>query len=230
METKDIQFELKDLNKKEVVFAHAVYDVVDRVGDISRKGMFNKSWRENKSSIGFYLNHNENKTIGRAVEFWEDDSKAYTRAEFGTDKEAKDALELIDNRMISTASFGYTAIRKEFKTVVKHRIRELKEVKHHESSLLTFDKAPANPGTGIISLKSDELQNYIVELNENVDTMEKFCRKSTASDETIISILNHISELKSILERCTTHAVSNETPAPDTVEFANQLYLLNLNF
>src|SRR5690242_11187829 len=94
METKSVPFELKDLGRREIVFAHAVYDNVDHAGDISRKGMFNKSWQENKSSIGFYVNHDSSFSPGPAVDFWEDDHKAYTRAKFNDNKNGNDTMEM----------------------------------------------------------------------------------------------------------------------------------------
>src|SRR5678810_415529 len=86
IETKDIVFELKDMDKQKrtAVIAHAVYDNIDRGKDVSRKGMFNKSWQENKGDISFYLNHNDEQAPGKVVDVFEDNQRAYTKAWLGT--------------------------------------------------------------------------------------------------------------------------------------------------
>ncbi len=75
MEKKAITFELKDLDKEKrtAIIAHAVYDNIDQTDDISRKGMFTKSWNESKTAggdnidISFYLNHNDEQAPGKVL-------------------------------------------------------------------------------------------------------------------------------------------------------------------
>jgi len=69
LEYKSLPLQLTDLSTEHrtAVIAHAAYDNIDRLGDVSRKGMFNKSWAENKGDIGFYLDHKASQQPGIAA-------------------------------------------------------------------------------------------------------------------------------------------------------------------
>ncbi len=109
IETKSIPFELKDMDKntRTAVIAHAAYNNIDRTKDISRKGMFTKSWKESKDEIALYLNHNDEQSPGKVVDVYEDDSYAYTKAWLGTHTLGNDTLIMMDEGIIKKASFGY---------------------------------------------------------------------------------------------------------------------------
>lgn len=151
LEHKSISLELKDLDnsKRTAVIAHAVYNVVDRCGDISCKGMFDKTWQENKS-IDFLFNHYPDQVVGSVIRTFEDEEKAYTEVKFGNWTLGNDVLEMADMGVLKGASFGYSTEKKEFTTVKGKKVRKLKEVYHGETSLLT--KIPANPLAGIVTL------------------------------------------------------------------------------
>jgi HK97 family phage prohead protease len=266
METKSINFELKDLDKQKrtAVIGHATYDSVDRTEDISRKGMFTKSWKENKDDISFYLNHNDTQAPGKVVDLFEDSNHAYTKAWLGTHTLGNDTLIMMDEGVIKKASFGYITIKSNPLTLDGRRVRELKEVAHIETSVLT--KMPAHPGSGVISVTKsfypvdlktlsdteqsvlkrilgndqstleelirmsaaldpssdlytwvswnisrradamggirDQLKWNVKEMNElrgHIKIMEKFCRDTKASDDSIKLILNQIEEGKALL-------------------------------
>ena len=152
MERKSIPFELKDIDtsKRTAVIAHSIYNNIDLTGDISRKGMFNKSWLENKSDINFYLNHNDEQAPGKVTDVYEDDNAAYTKAWLGTHTLGNDTLLMMDEGIIKKASFGFVTQKKNYIEVKGKKVRELKEVKHLETSVLT--KLPANPLTGVVSV------------------------------------------------------------------------------
>lgn len=152
MERKAIAFELKDLDKtsRTAIIAHAAYDNIDFTKDISRKGMFNKSWAENKSDINLYFNHDDTQAPGKVVDVYEDDKFAYTKAWFGTHTLGNDVLTMMDEGVIKKASFGYITQKKNFIDVKGQKIRELKEVRHLETSVLT--KMPANMKAGVVSV------------------------------------------------------------------------------
>lgn len=149
MERKSIPFELKDINKEKrtAVIAHAVYDNIDLTEDISRKGMFNKSWQENKDGVNFYLNHNDEQAPGKVIDLFEEGNEAFTKAWLGTHTLGNDVLIMMDEGVIKNASFGYSVEKKNFINVKGRSVRELKEVKHFETSVLT--KLPANPKAGV---------------------------------------------------------------------------------
>lgn len=230
MEYKSINLELKDLDmgKRTAVIAHAVFNNIDRTKDISRKGMFLDSWRENKEDIALYINHDSNRVPGKPTDFYEDDQKAYTVTYLGTHTLGEDTLRMLDEGIIKKASFGYIAEEKSF---IEHRgqkIRELKKVKHIETSVLTV--LQANPLAGVVSVtKSFEIQNALIELKESIQTMEKFCRNTTASDESIKSILSEIEQAKHIISRYDVSTPQDrDTSSDENKGFAEALYLLTL--
>lgn len=152
MERKAINFELKDIDKEKrtAVIGHAVYDNIDRTRDVSRKGMFNKSWTENKGDINFYLNHNDEQAPGKVTDVFEEGNTAYTKAWLGTHTLGNDVLIMMDEGVIKKASFGYIVQKKNYIEVKGVKVRELKEVQHLETSVLT--KIPANPLAGVVSV------------------------------------------------------------------------------
>lgn len=234
-EIKTIGFKVQDMNrgKREIVVAHAVYNNIDNEGDISRKGMFKKSWSESKAKIGFYLNHDEEKLIGKPIDFFEDDTAAYTRAKIGTHTLGNDTIEMIENDMITGASFKYITIQKGLTEVKGKFYRELKEVKHLETTLATYDLQPANDLAGIVSFQKLMEDGGMEELKANIDRMEKFCRNTTASDECIKNILDEIIKAKTILLRYNTADTSDGKPTvsvnnEESKAFSDSLYYLSL--
>lgn len=185
MERKSISLELKDLDntKRTAVIAHAVYNNIDRTKDISVKGMFDKTWKENKS-IDFLFNHTDGDLVGNVVRTFDDEEKAYTEVKFGNWTLGNDVLEMADMGVLKGASFGYTTEKKEFTTIKGQRIRKLLEVKHGETSLLT--KLPANPLAGI------------VKLNKSFDSIPEFKSLSNEEQTVLKSIL---AQDQSALER-----------------------------
>lgn len=152
MERKSINFELKDIDKgsRTAIIAHATYNNIDLTNDISRKGMFTKSWKENKSDINLYFNHDDTQAPGSVLDVYEDENAAYTKAKMGTHTLGNDVLIMMDEGIIKKASFGYMVDKSGQITVKGRKVRELKEVKHIETSVLT--KMPANPLSGVRSV------------------------------------------------------------------------------
>ena len=97
MEHKSVSLELKDFSpgSRTAVLAHAVYNNIDRTQDISRKGMFTKSWNEIKA-VDFLFNHKDGQTPGSVTRLFEDEAKAYTEVKFGNWTLGNDAMEMID--------------------------------------------------------------------------------------------------------------------------------------
>lgn len=149
-EKKSLELEIKDLDtsKRTAVIKHAVYTSIDKVKDISTKGMFNKSWQE--TIPDFLFNHKEGETVGSVKRTFDDDNGAYTEVKFGSWTLGNDVLEMASEGVLKGASFGYITDKKEFVTIKGQKVRKLKEVKHIETSLLTV--LPAHPEAGIITL------------------------------------------------------------------------------
>jgi HK97 family phage prohead protease len=183
MERKSCSLELKDLDtgKRRAVIAHAVYNSIDLVGDISTKGMFAKSWKESKA-IDFLFNHKDDQIVGTVEDVYEDEEKAYSEVKFGKWKLGDDVLEMADAGVLRGASFGYITEKKEFVEVKGRKIRKLKEVRHKETSLLT--KPPAHPGAGIVSLTKS-----IDELKQLSPDEQAMLKRVLSSDQNILEML-----------------------------------------
>lgn len=213
MERKSITFELKDLDKSKrtAIIAHAAYDNIDFTKDISRKGMFTKSWQESKSDISFYLNHNDEQAPGKVVDVYEDDKFAYTKAWLGTHTLGNDVLTMMDEGVIKKASFGYATVKSNRLKIKDQSIRELIEAKHFETSVLT--KMPANMKAGVMSVtKAFEgvTDKEIKEFYDQLTVMEKFCRNTKASDGCIIHILEEVENTKQFIAEYNTAFTHNE--------------------
>lgn len=177
METKALPLEVSDLSleKGTAVIAHAVYNNIDRVNDVARKGMFTKSWTESKAADGsfdidFYKNHKTDDSPGLIIGLHENDEKAYTAVKFGSHTFGQDTLKQLDEKVIRRASFGYKTVRANILKNGKNT-RELKEVKHIETSVLT--KISANPRAGVEAV-TKSFEGVIYDLKQMNDTEAQF--------------------------------------------------------
>lgn len=229
MEHKSVEFELKEVSseKRTAIIAHAAYGNIDINGDISTKGMFNSSW-ERKSVIDFYFNHDASQIPGIVLRTFEDETKAFTEVKFGNWKLGDDMISMIEAKVIRGASFGFVTEKKEYREVKGKKVRVLKQVAHHETSLTT--RLPANPLAGVVSLTKDaNLTNMILELKESISTMESFCSNSTASDTSIIQIMAELKSAKDILSKYDTASTPliTDGDASRNDSYRRQLLLLN---
>lgn len=174
MERKSVPLEVKDIDKSKrtTVVAHATYNSIDRVEDIARKGMFTRSWNAGKEDIAFYLNHDDTQAPGKVVDVFEDDKHAYTKAWLGTHTLGNDTLIMLDEGVIKNVSFGYIATQKAYTTINGRKVRELKEVKHIETSVLT--KMQAHPDSRVVSVVKAFKQDLELKLlsQEEVDLLQ----------------------------------------------------------
>jgi len=152
IEYKSIPLKVNDVDKstRTAVIAHAAYNNIDRTRDISRKGMFKKSWDEGIEDISLYFNHDDTQAPGKVVGVKEDNDYAYTETKMGTHTLGNDTLIMMDEGIVKKASFGFITVKAQPKDIKGQKVRELIEVKHIETSVLT--KMPANPKAGVVSV------------------------------------------------------------------------------
>lgn len=193
IEVKNIPLELKDFDKgkREAVIAHAAYDNIDRTKDISRKGMFTKSWSESKADIFFYKNHNPELAPGKVLDVFETESKAYTKVFLGTHTLGEDTLKMMDEGIITKASFGYIPIKKNFIEKNGQKIRELTEVKHIETSVLTM--LQANPLASVESV-TKAFNNLMLEVKTLSQSENAALKRIMASDFNSLNELFQIAQ------------------------------------
>ena len=210
---KSFDFELKDIDKgsRIMVGSYAAYNNEDAVGDIGRKGMFTKTWAENFSRVRHLLNHDVTQAVGKVERFWDEGDNAYYKSKIGTHKLGDDVLEMADSGLLNEHSYGYKTIKS-----IKNKTgqRELLEVKLLEFSNLTG--WGVNERTPLISsTKSVSDDSYNVKMIKHLDSLEKFCRNTTASDETIELMLLEAKQLTQIIIDLTTTQPEVKAIVPD---------------
>ncbi len=161
---KDIDFQ-----KRTAVIAQATYNSLDREGDRANKGMFTKSWNENRADVRLFKNHNKYSGPGRVDEFWEDDQHAYIKAYLGTNTEGEDVLRQLDEKIIVASSFGFNPVRAP---KMQNKGVDLKEVQWLETSVLTH--WGAHKDSGVVSVQKHWNPERLKELN---DTEKNFLRR-----------------------------------------------------
>lgn len=230
-------FEMSDMDKEHrtAVIAHAHYDNIDRFGDISRKGMFNKSWQETKASdIIFDVDHNLEKQPGLVKKTFEDEHKAYTKVWFGTHTLGNDTMLMMDEGIIRGASFKFVVEKKGDLNIKGKKVRELKEVRHLATTV-TLTIVPVNSLAGVVSVnKAMDLDSLLSEYKARIEKIESFCRNTNASDDCIINLQEEIKGAKQFLSSFDTAltGVINQPDASrddnDREAFRKKLLLFNL--
>lgn len=221
--------EMSDMDKEHrtAVIAHANYDNIDRFKDVSRKGMFNKSWKEYKADqIRFDIDHDKKLQPGKVLATYETEAKAFTKVSFGTHTLGTDTMIMMDEGIIRGASFEFVAEKKSMIEVKGQKVRELKEV-WHLATTVTLSIPPVNPMAGVVSVT--KAGNFdVAELKASIDKMEKFCRNTSASDDCIINILGELKAAQEILSKYDTPDTPGaEQSGSRNDSFYKQLLLLN---
>lgn len=220
-----------DRERRTAIISHAVYDVIDRAGDISRKGMFNKSWTEQKAeNIRFDVDHDAGQQPGRVIRVFENEKKAFTQVKFGSHTLGNDIMLMMDEGIIRGASYEFVTEKKANISVKGRNVRELKEVKHIATTV-ALKKNPVNPLAGVESVTKAWGEIDVTELKARIEKMEQFCRNTNASDDCIKNLLQEITEVNSIISTNDTADTQLATePAASVKEFSNALHLLSLKF
>lgn len=218
----DLAIKDVDMGARTVVQAFTRYNVVDSDGDIGRKGMFNASWADhNMSRIKHLLNHDTTKPIGKVEKMWEDEDYAYGKSKIGTHALGEDFIKMADSGLITEASYGYK-VMKERKG---KEANELLEVKLWEWSSLTA--WGANQYTPIISLtKGLNKAEQEDKVSSRIKALEKFCKNTTATDETIELLLLEIKQLQQLFIQ--TKDTQPASPAVEQTEVVDDSLLMQL--
>lgn len=222
--------ELSELSKEHrtAIIAHANYDNIDRKGDISRRGMFNKSWSETKAEeLRFDIDHDRNRQPGKVVSTFENEKKAFTKVSFSNSTLGNDTLIMMDEGIIRGASFEFITEKKGELNIKGRKIRELKEVRHLATTV-TYGIPPINDLAGVVSVT--KALDMAAEYKALIEKLENFCRNTTATDETILGIQAEIKAARLLMSSFDT-AFTRVAPEPDASTgdngFYKQLLLLN---
>lgn len=167
MKFKQASFDVKDFDeKKGIVQAYAnVYDFKDSDGDISAKGSFNRTVKNNFKRIRVLKDHNPTITLGVPLELNTDDAYGLlTTTKFNLNKEVSrdmftDIQLMKDNGLNAELSIGYNVMGRDEKDK-----SIIKEYKLMEYSFLS--SWAANELSTVQDIKSIKSTYGILELIE----------------------------------------------------------------
>ena len=220
-----INASIKDIDgKKGIVTGYfASFDNVDSDGDIIKKGAFAKTimeWGPGSSQprIKHLMNHNIAQPLGKLITLSEDTQGLNYESQIGTHTLGKDFINMVDSGLITEHSIGYQTMKRnqlqDYEGYMKNPAGgwyELTDLKLYEGSSLTA--WGVNQNTPLIGMKSEQKKEFLQSLISRQKNIEKFCRNSTASDETIELLLIECKQLtQHIIE--ITEQPKNDTPQP----------------
>lgn len=192
---------IKDVDgKKGIVSGYfAAFNNVDSDGDVIRKGAFSKSiqeWGPNSSSprIKHLMNHDIAKPLGKITSLHEDVKGLAYESQVGTHALGQDFVKMVESNLITEHSIGFRVMKRnqlqDYEGYMKNPDAgwyELTDIKLYEGSSLTaWGSNPNTPLTGMKGEKIEDVAQRIINRQQNI---EKFCRNSTATDETIELLL-----------------------------------------
>lgn len=224
---------VKDVDgKKGIVTGYfANFDNVDSDGDIIRKGAFVKTVMENgpasnRPRIKHLFNHNPTQPLGKLTVLNEDAKGLYYESQVGTHTLGQDFIKMVESGLITEHSIGYRIIKRNEINSYEGYIKnpesgwhELTEIKLYEGSSLSA--WGANELTPITGLKGSFNIDALVERQRAV---EKFCKSTDASDETIEALLLHSKQLTQIILDIRTEPVHTQPQVEGVIQqFINTL-------
>ena len=185
-------------------FSH--FDNVDSDGDIIRKGAFTKTIREQgpnsaQPRIKHLINHDSSQPLGKLTSLKEDAMGLKYESQIGTHTLGQDFIKMVESGLITEHSIGFKTVKQnqlqsyeDYMNTPSKGWYEITEVKLYEGSSLT--SWGANPLTPVTSLKNEIDADLIYARQQAI---EKFCRNTDATDETIEALLLHSKQLAQMI-------------------------------
>ena len=219
---KSLGLDVKDVDKEKgiVIGYFSAFNNVDSDGDIIRPGAFTKSIMENgpessRPRIKHLLNHNPSQPLGVILSLKEDDYGLRYESKVGSHQLGKDFVKMVESGLVTEHSIGFKTIKEE-----KKDHNEILEVKLYEGSSLTG--WGANEATPLLGMKGQNVDG----LSDRIKQIEKFCKDSDASDETIEALMIQIKQLQQIISDLTTQPQESTEPEEKDLQLAMAIKLL----
>lgn len=185
----------------------AAFGNEDLGGDIIEPGAFRKTIRERGpkgSKRIFFLNqHDTWQVVGKPTVLKEDKYGLYHESPVPDTTLGNDVLKLFDANIMDSFSIGYRTMTEAMESGKNH----LKELFLYEYSGVTFPMNENAIATGVKGLD-------IGKLDAKMKRMEKFCRDTDASDDTIELLLLNIKQLQQIIDTLMSSTPPVKTTAP----------------
>ena len=193
------------------------FNNVDADGDIIRPGAFTKTIKEQgpqsaQPRIKHLLNHDPSQPLGKLTSLTEDATGLAYESQIGSHELGEDFIKMIESGLITEHSIGFKIMKRNqiqsYEAYQKNPaggMFEITEIKLFEGSSLTA--WGANPLTPITSLKSDFNIDKIIKQQQSI---ERFCRHTDATDETIQMLLIHSKQLTQLISDFQNSIVPDE--------------------
>jgi hypothetical protein len=166
MKYRDLEIEIKDIGESDGTFVGlaSVYGNEDLGGDIVEPGAFTKTLSEKGGEVPLLWQHNMREPIGIGRLTDTQKGLEIQGKLILTVGKAREAYDLMKNRVIKGLSIGYDTVRDE----VKDKRRLLKELKLWEVSVVTF---PMNELANVQSVKSEDVLARIEALERAIKVL-----------------------------------------------------------
>ncbi|NRA50559.1 MAG: HK97 family phage prohead protease [Phaeodactylibacter sp.] len=177
LEFKDFVGEVKDIDSKgrTVTGYLSSFGNIDSDKDIMIKGAFSKSIAERKNQIFFLNQHNWNQPLSKFKVLLEDEKGLYFESEPLPDTSyGNDVIKLYEAGVLKEHSIGFQTIKADYDRETE--IRNIKEVKLYEGSVVTLGANSNTPFTG--------LKSSLKEIEDETKLILKALRDGTFTDET----------------------------------------------
>lgn len=182
------------------------FNNVDADGDIIRPGAFAKTIKEQGPTsslprIKHLMNHDPSQPLGKLTSLTEDATGLAYESQIGSHELGEDFIKMIESGLITEHSIGFKIVKRNqiqsYEAYQKNPslgMFEITEIKLFEGSSLTA--WGANPLTPITSLKSEI---HIDKIIKQQNAIERFCKNTDATDETIQMLLIHSKQLAQLI-------------------------------
>jgi HK97 family phage prohead protease len=169
----------------------SVFGVIDSDGDVILKGAFKKTLLERGHRVKALLQHQHDKPLGPVLEMYEDDHGLYVKfviseTSYGSDMLVllKDYLAANEHNELFPMSIMIELVQAgRAKAANGKMVREIKEVKLFEFSLVTF---PANEEAAAFALKQHVPDTLMEEATESVLEAHPLITKELHEDGSVI--------------------------------------------
>ena len=172
----------------------AIFDNIDRGGDVIKKGAFNKTISENGGSVIMVANHDQNKPIGRVTEMKEDATGLLFKGYLAKTDRAQEYKQLMKDGVVDSFSIGYAVVKGDEND---HGGRDLSELKLFEISPVAI---PMNPEAKLLEVKNIAKDDNQKEVIERFELLAKNIGKKTMKLQNEAEILKLAELYKSVTQ------------------------------
>jgi HK97 family phage prohead protease len=192
---------IKDADSKKGIITgyFSAFNNVDSDNDIIMPGAFARTIEERgpnskQPRIKHLLNHRIDQPLGKLLVLAEDDKGLYYESKAGTHSLGREFIKMVESELISEHSIGFRTIKWE-RDQDNDAVTKLTELQLWEGSSLTAWGANSQtPLTGMKGQGQDP-EKKIDEMLSQHHRIEKFCRDTDVSDETIEELLLYNKQL-----------------------------------